>query len=225
MVKRENPLLPGWEVDSEVAECRAGMYDEYMTSTSSRTYRLGKRRDSMEETRRRIVEAAVELHGTVGPAETTISAVAERAGVQRSTVYRHYPDEAALFGACTSHWLARHPFPRPADWAEWDDPRQRLEAALGILYRYYEDNAAMLANSYRDIDVMPGFVAELMRAQVDAVHASLMEAWTGEDDRSRLAIAIAHGIDFPTGRSLAAAGLEPAAAAELMADMIGAVAG
>lgn len=190
-----------------------------------RSYRMGKRRESIDRTRRRIIEAAVELHGSVGPAETTFSAVAALAGVQRSTVYRHFPDEEALFEACTSHWLARHPFPHPDDWAAVTDPVARLGFALGDLYRHYEQNAAILANSLRDIEVMPAFVGELMRAQMEAVHDALMEPWPVEADRNRLAVAIAHGIDFRTSRSLADAGLRPEAAATLMTEMISAVAG
>ena len=80
-------------------------------TTATRPYRMRKRLEDVEETRRRIVEATVELHGTVGPANTTYAGVAALADVQRSTVYRHFPDEEALFGACTSHWFARHPWP------------------------------------------------------------------------------------------------------------------
>jgi AcrR family transcriptional regulator len=87
-----------------------------------RKYDLGRRADSQAQTRRRITEAAVELHATVGPARTTISAIAERAGVQRLTVYRHFPTEQELFAACSAHWLAGSPPPDPAPWREIEDP-------------------------------------------------------------------------------------------------------
>src|SRR5215210_4031810 len=96
----------------------------------SRQYRQTRRAALQDETRLRITEAAVELHGTVGPARTTISAVAERAGVQRATLYRHFRDEAALFGACSSHWSAANPPPDPAAWAEIGDPVVRVRRAL-----------------------------------------------------------------------------------------------
>src|SRR5829696_1786436 len=105
---------------------------------SKRTYRLKKRAADMAETRRRITEAAVDLHGSVGPARTTISGVAERAGVQRATLYRHFPDEDALFVACSSHWMAQHPLPDPAGWAAIEDPDERLRVALKELYEWYE---------------------------------------------------------------------------------------
>jgi AcrR family transcriptional regulator len=181
---------------------------------------MRKRLAEVEETRRRIVEAAVELHGSVGPANTTFSAVAERAGVQRSTVYRHFPDEEALFGACTSHWLARHPWPRPEDWAEEADPSARLRRALRDLYRYYEQNREMIANSFRDIDVMPPFVGEFMRAHLAEIHRVLLEPWP-RSLQPRLGPAVAHAMDFRSWQSLADAGLGAREAAELMADMVG----
>src|SRR6476659_2729549 len=78
---------------------------------TKRKYELKQRAAEMAETRLRITEAAVELHGTVGPARTTVSAIAERAGVQRHTVYRHFPTDADLFAACSAHYVAAHPLP------------------------------------------------------------------------------------------------------------------
>ncbi|HEX6328539.1 MAG TPA: helix-turn-helix domain-containing protein [Jiangellaceae bacterium] len=188
--------------------------------TAARSYHMRKRREDVEQTRQRIVEAAVELHGSVGPVNTTFSAVAERAGVQRSTVYRHFPDEAALFGACTSHWLAGHPWPRPEDWRQELDPVARLERALTELYGYYDANKQMLANSFRDIEVMPAFVGEFKRAQLQNMHTALVEAWP-EDSRDRhLTVAIAHAIDFRSWQSLSSQSLEPELAAQIMTDMV-----
>src|SRR3954452_13929139 len=106
---------------------------------TTRRYELRKRADAMAETRRRITEATMELHGTVGPARTTISAVAERAGVQRPTVYRHFPTEADLFAACSSHFREADPTPDPEDW-------ETLEQALEELYAYYERHETMYSN-------------------------------------------------------------------------------
>src|ERR1041384_1123387 len=92
-------------------------------------YEKKRRAEHEAETRRHITEAAVALHGTVGPARTSISAIAERAGVRRSTVYRHFPDEAALFAACSSHWRAANPPPDPHAWAAIDDPAKRTQTA------------------------------------------------------------------------------------------------
>lgn len=192
-------------------------------TTGTRSYRMRKRLEDVEETRRRIVEATVELHGTVGPANTTYAGVAALANVQRSTVYRHFPDEAALFGACTSHWFARHPWPRTEEWRAEQDPLSRLRRGLRELYRYYEENERMLSNAWRDAEVMPAFVGEMMQAQVDHTGAVLLEAWPDPDRRS-LRLAIAHALDLRTWRSLVDAGAAHDEAAELMATMVGCVA-
>src|SRR5947209_12561564 len=96
-----------------------------------RQYRKRRRAELEQRTRQRITESTVELHGTLGPARTSISAVAERAGVRRSTVYRHFPDEDALFAACSSHWRADNPAPDLGRWAAIQDPDERLRSALG----------------------------------------------------------------------------------------------
>lgn len=186
---------------------------------------MGKRKQEIEETRRRIVEAAVELHGSVGPAGTTISGVAERAGVQRSTVYRHFEDEEALFGACTSHWLARHPWPRADTWREVADPKHRLEMALRELYAYYDANRGMLGNSYRDIDIAPPFVGEMMREIVAEIHRTLAEPWTGALPESWREIAIGHAVDFRTWQAIDSQGVHSDDAAKLMTAMVSGLAG
>lgn len=184
-----------------------------------RPYRMGKRLEDVDGTRRRIVEATVELHGSVGPSHTTISGVADKAGVQRSTVYRHFPDEEALFSACTSHWFARHPWPRPDDWRVETDGAARLERGLAALYRYYDENQQMMFNSFRDIAVMPAFVGENIRAQLENMHAALVEPWRRPDDQ-RLQIAVRHALDFRTWMSLSSNGLGPDRASALMTAMI-----
>lgn len=193
------------------------LYSEVM-ATSARTYRMRKRQDDIAETRQKIVDAAVALHGSVGPAHTTFSAVAERAGVQRSTVYRHFADEEALFGACTSHWLAGNPWPRVEDWMQHPAGVERLGAALDDLYSYYERNERMLFNSFRDIAVMPAFVGELMRAQLAAYHEALSEGW---DARALVVFAT----DFRTWVAMRDAGMDAATAARAMTRMVAAASG
>src|SRR3712207_3652089 len=83
-----------------------------------RKYEMKRRAERMEETRRRIAEAAVELHGTIGPARTTVSAIAEKAGVQRHTYYAHFPELKDLYQACMGLHLERNPLPDPPRWAE-----------------------------------------------------------------------------------------------------------
>src|ERR1051325_6417278 len=118
----------------------------------TRTYTLKRRAEQQAETRRRIVEAAVELHGSVGPARTTFSMVAERAGVQRHTLYAHFPDERSLALACSGLHLERNPLPDPSAWRAITDRRERLRAGLGAVYDWYEHNAAMVACILRDAE-------------------------------------------------------------------------
>ncbi len=196
-----------------------------MSESSSRPYRMRKRLQDVEETRRRIVEATVELHGSVGPAHTTLSGIADRAGVQRSTVYRHFPDDEALFRACTGHWLADHPWPVPGGWTVETDPAARLDRALRELYGYYAANEAMIANSFRDIDVVPDFVAASLRSQITEMHQVLLAAWpTAWRDRE-LSVAVGHALDFRTWQSLTSRGLSAEEAATLMAAMVAGGAG
>src|SRR3954463_12790856 len=118
-----------------------------------RTYRKKRRAELEEHTRRRITESAVDLHGTVGPARTSMSAVAERAGVTRSTLYRHFPDEEALFDACSSHWASLNPPPDLGRWAAVEERDERVRGALGELYAYYGRTEQMMDNVLRDSEL------------------------------------------------------------------------
>src|SRR5690349_14899107 len=115
-----------------------------LMTDQKRPYEKKLRAELEAQTRRRITESTIELHGTLGPAHTSISAVAARAGVRRSTVYRHFPDEVALFAACSSHWNAQNPPPDLAGWGAIKDTDQRLQIALGQLYAYYRATERMM---------------------------------------------------------------------------------
>src|SRR5436305_9889617 len=121
----------------------------------ARKYQLGQRAEAVDATRLRIVEATVALHDSIGPARTTISAIAERAGVQRLTVYRHFPDERSLFEACSAHWLAQNPIPDPAEWKAVADPEERLRVALNAIYAFFRSTQGMSGNLVRDFPESP----------------------------------------------------------------------
>lgn len=194
------------------------------TQTSKRPYELRRRAETMAATRARITEAAVDLHGTVGPARTTITAVAERAGVQRHTVYRHFPSEAELFAACSGHFFATHPWPDPSAWRAVADPAARLTVALDDLYAYYEGTEAMLTNVLRDTGLVPAVEPALtsFRAFVDEAARALGAGWRARGQRrSVVAGAARHAVDFDTWRSLArAGGVSRAQAVELTSAMV-----
>ncbi len=187
-----------------------------------RPYRMKRRAEQEEQTRLRITEAAVELHGTLGPAGTSVTAVADRAGVRRSTVYRHFPDEAALFGACSAHWAAANPPPDPARWAAIEDPDERLASALGELYGYYRSTEAMMVNLLRDEHAVP-VVGRLMRAYHQLLDVSAGVLMAGRGRRRATRAAIGHALAFATWRSLAREqGLYDADAVRLMRALVAA---
>ena len=185
-----------------------------------RPYRMTRRAELEEQTRRRITESTVELHEQLGPARTSISAVAERAGVRRSTVYRHFPDEAALFAACSSHWRAANPPPDPRNWAAIDDPGARTDAALSDLYAFYRRTQGMYTSLLRDEPVLP-IVQRLLRGFHDYLRTieDILMAGRGLRGQaaSRTRAAIGHAVAFSTWRSLTHdQGLSDADAVRLM---------
>jgi AcrR family transcriptional regulator len=192
-----------------------------------RKYELKKRAEEMAETRRRITDAAIELHGTVGPSRTTLSAVAERAGVERRTLYRHFPTEADLFAACSSHYFTANPWPDLDNRRAVRDPQLRLERALDELYAYYENTQPMLSNVLRDAELV-----DLARDAVAPLHAYLEEAAAvlsvGRRVRGRrrqlLDGALRHALAFSTWRSLASNGVGRPDAVNLITALVEAAA-
>ena len=183
---------------------------------------MRRRAEQVDQTRQRIVEATVALHGSVGPAATTIAAVAEKAGVTRLTVYRHFPDDDALFGACSAHWIAQHQLPDPGAWSEIGDPAARLRAGLADLYRFYRDGAGMLTGIYRDFTTLPETHQQRLRERDSDLGDVLAAPFGGaEDDRRRLRAVIGHATSFWTWRSLCIDhGLADTEAVDAMAGMV-----
>jgi AcrR family transcriptional regulator len=193
----------------------------------TRSYRMQRRAESQQQTRLRITESAVTLHGTVGPSRTSISAVAAHAGVRRSTVYRHFPDEAALFDACTAHWAAANPPPELDAWSAIDSPDERLRVALGELYAFYQQTESMLDNLFRDETAVP-LVQErfaAFRNYLTAARNTLMAGrkLRGAAARARTQAALGHAIAFSTWKSLVRnQGLNDADAAALVRALVAA---
>jgi len=169
-----------------------------------RPYRLGKRADGQAETRRRIVDAALELHTTIGPLATTVSAIAERAGVERLTVYRHFPDDKTLYAACTAHYMSLHPPPDPRSWSTIHDPRERMRRGLTEQYAWFADNEPRQASILRDIEAVRarGSLPHRPPFEGPAVEA-LLSGWQARGRaRERLRATLGHALSFYTWRSL-----------------------
>lgn len=188
-----------------------------------RPYRMSRRADAEEQTRLRITESAMAMHGSVGPSRTSISSIAEHAGVRRSTVYRHFPDEASLFNACTAHWFSLHPLPELAGWARIRDAEERLRAGLRELYGWYATTERMMTNVLRD-EEMPvvGEKVAGYRMYLQQARKVLLEGWRGgRGARKRMVPAMGHALAFSTWRSLAREqGMDDGACAELMARFV-----
>jgi AcrR family transcriptional regulator len=192
-------------------------------TTPKRRYEKKARAAQEHATRMRIVEAAIDLHGTVGPARTTVSAIAENAGVRRATVYRHFPDERTLFLGCSGVWAERNPPPDPGTWASIEDPAARVDAALDAVYGWYERVEPMLTAVLRDVDKVP-IVAELQhgrRAYLEGIEDGLAAGW-GVRGRAagRLRAAIGLALDFLAWRTLHERGLDRADAIAVMSEAI-----
>lgn len=188
------------------------------TKMAKRKYTKRRRAEQEAGTRRKIVDAAMALHGSLGPRSTSISAVAERAGVQRLTVYRHFPDEYALFQACTSHWLALNPPPDPERWRALTDPEARSRTALSALYDYYRQTGYMWRLAYRDQDEVPALEGPMREFEqyLDAIRDGLVDAWAPAPGPVRaLRAAAAHVLRYTTWASLAGEGLSDAEIAAL----------
>ena len=197
--------------------------------SGKRKYELKQRAEQQAETRRRITEVTVELHRTVGPATTQISEIARRAGVQRVTVYNHFPDETALFAACSAHWRALHPTPDPEAWTAISDPGDRLRSGLCELYAWYRETEPMTANILRDASIVPAmrpFVEQGLGGYLETVRRILGEpirANVRGRRRFRVDTALKAAADFHFWRLLAPLG--DAAAADLGAGLVELAAG
>ncbi len=186
-----------------------------------------RRAETTEGTRRRIVEATVELHRTIGPAATHVAEVARRAGVQRVTVYNHFPDESTLLGACSAHWRSMHPAPDPSPWLAIDAPVERLRRGLRDLYAWYRETEPMTANILRDVEMVPALRPIIERGlgrYLDDVRRILTDAYlVRAADEPRVSAASRVAVDFHVWRLLAPLG--DTAAADLAAGLVELAAG
>jgi AcrR family transcriptional regulator len=190
-----------------------------------RKYELGRRAERHEATRDRIVQATEQLHGTVGPAKTTVVDIARIAGVSRPTVYSHFPDERSLFRACGGHWWAENPRPAPSVWSSIEEPDACLRRALSDVYAFYGRHEAMLANIVRDLALMPTLREVAIELQHPWVVETVAVLGAGRRQTRPVKAALAHAIDFRTWHALVREqGLRQRQAVELMVALVGAAA-
>ena len=188
-------------------------------STQKRRYELKARAEGQQATREKIAAAAASLHEEVGVARTTVADIARRAGVQRLTVYNHFPDLAALLPACSAHWMAAHPLPDLGPAFALPDPVERLRSVLAGLYGWYRENATMQRHTLGDRATVPELDAYLT-GFADPAMAGLADALATGFSGARARALVALALDFWTWDRLAREGLDDASAAELMAGVV-----
>jgi AcrR family transcriptional regulator len=179
---------------------------------------MQRRADRVDDTRRRITEAAVGLHTTVGPSETSFAAVAEAAGVTRLTLYRHFSNRDELFAACMGHWRAQHPPPDVDGWRSERTFERRVRRALLELYAWYAENGAELYPLYRDAAFTPAATQEARRRNTEGMTDAILGS---AEPSPRLRAAVNHVLAFWTWHSLAVdEGCSTEEAAELAAGFV-----
>lgn len=192
------------------------MSNENKKSSSKRSYNQKARAQRRDEVHLRITKAAVHLHGTIGPARTTMGEIAKRAGVRRATVYNHFPSDFELIDACSSHWFGENPPPDSAPWAEIADPANRVERALGEMYEYYDRCQEMLENVLRDTPLVSA-LDEILRLKwwpmMEGIVETLAVGWDSSEPELRASIRVA--LDFFSWKTLSASGLSNEQAAQL----------
>ena len=203
------------------------MVEQPIPQPRGRPYRMQRRLETIEETRRRITAAAFELHATIGPSRTTIRAIADRAGVQRHTVYAHFPDLDELYRACTEHGIRVTGMPEPEPWSAIADPRDRLHLGLTELFAWYRANEQMLRNVLSDVDptAPPAVEPDLFDLRMSSLFDTLAAGWTIRDERAQpmLLAVLGHAMAFETWRSLTGGGLTDEGAVGLLAAVVGGV--
>jgi len=183
-----------------------------------RRYELRARGEQVAKTRARIVEAIMRLHGEVGPRNTTVSAIAARAGVERLTVYRHFQDEAAMFAACSHRYMALNPLPDPAAWAGEPDPTRRARRGLADLYAFFGRTSPMFEKTYRDVGEFVSLkkILEQFDAHLRSLADDLAAAWPRDKAAARRRVILRHAVKFATWQSLEAEDVNNEEKIELM---------
>lgn len=188
---------------------------------------MGRRQAAVEQTRERIVAAAFDLHATIGPSRTTIRAIADRAGLQRHTVYAHFPDLDSLYEACTVHGIRSTGMPEPEPWRTIDSPHDRLRHGLTEMIAWYRANEQMLGNVLFDIDpeAPPPTTPDPFESRMVGLRGVLIDGWlVAPRRRPAFDAVLRHALDFTTWRSLSGGGLNDSQVVAILAGLVEGVA-
>jgi len=190
-------------------------------------YELKARGERMSQTRERIVESTLRLHTTLGPAHTSISAIAAAAGVQRHTVYNHFPRERDLYAACGGLFAQRNPLPSVEPWAEIAGPAARINSALLEVYEFFRLHERELTPIVRDMPLMPQLVGKRFAPYRASAVAAITDGWELRGRRgARVRALLDTALRFDTWRALARdSGLTDEDAAATMGDAVLCLAG
>ena len=148
--------------------------------------------------------------------------------MQRATVYRHFPDEESLLGACSAHWAMLHPPPDASRWSSIAEPDERLRTALRELYAWYGSDEQMFVNVFRDAELVPAMRAPV-EARTQRFAQLVAEIMRGRPERGRarrrVAAGVAHAASFATWHALTRqGGLSDDEAVAVAAGMVAAAA-
>lgn len=185
----------------------------------AREYKMVKRREKVEVTRRRIAKATYELHSTIGPAFTTVALISERAGLPRQTVYRNFGTNLEIFRGCIAFGLEMNPLPDPHRWQSIADPGQRLQMGLTELYRWFEATEPVMTNAFRDYGAVKESAEALQPVGevFQRMYMTLAQGWEGPAIGALLSLAV----DFATWKKLHREnGMASSAIVELWTDLI-----
>ena len=187
-----------------------------------RRYVLKARGEQVAETKARITDAILQLHQELGPRHTTVSAIAERAGVERLTVYRHFEDDDAIYAACSQRYLEVHPPPQAEAWAGVMDPLLRTERGLQAIYGYFSRTAPLYARVYADVDEIPALAKVLagFDAHLQSLADDLASTWKPDADASRRSVILRHAVGFATWQSFENLRVNDARKARLMVEWL-----
>jgi AcrR family transcriptional regulator len=185
---------------------------------SPRRYKLGRRAETADETRQRLVEATFALHTEQGVHATSMKQIAERAGVSVGTVYHHFPTYDDAVNACDQHVARTYPLPTAAILDGVTAPAERVRRLVAEYFAHYA--RIPWFEHIRAEPNPPPPVAAFIKYEESNRAALMREALKPTKIDPRQARSAAALIDIAVYSALRRAGFSTAAAAEEVAGFI-----